>query len=219
MVTGAGKLRIRVWPGPRYLRGLNGSGHGCDFRQDLGDGSPHEDKDSAQVAVRYDLGYPSSANKRNNVKYNAAGRGVGATWNWTDATHGPNGPCCYDFDIPKGASRVNIVLVYTDIVHGHDADQPDELARDIAAVLGAWAGKKDPVDGLWSFSGLTRAVPLPATGIDDIDEPHGLPSQQQRDSQMTQINRILSNLTNHVILPRILVPRYDSGYDIYDQEE
>jgi len=119
------------------------------------DGDPNYDLDSAQIAVRFD-GSPAVTNAARGPNPNSPPGTVippgnypmGASWA-NDTTYGgaePNRAGKKDFTIQSGATTVNVVLLFTDVVYG-------QWYLDAPAVIGSWTGEKK--DGRWSFVGNT----------------------------------------------------------------
>ena len=135
-VTDEGKLRAEIIQGKRF----RDEAGGFKFNEVIGGTSPNGDKDSAQVGISWDSGASHDTNA--NASHS------GASWIFV-----PPGPAATratkDFPIPSGATSVDSVAMFTDIVRN---------PNDAPLVLGAWHGTRQP-DGRWTFVADTPLAP------------------------------------------------------------
>ena len=124
-VTGDGKLRIHLRKGPDY--------DNKDWAFDKALRGNPADSDSAQIAVRWSNGIRND----NHTKIGRSGA------DWTEG-HSEGGVESYFWDcqVERGASRVTVVMVYTDVIEG-PADMP--------AIVAYWEGWIDKATNTWKF--------------------------------------------------------------------
>jgi len=240
-ISDASTLKVRIREGEDYKK------LGSNLLKELnGSDTSFDDWDSAQVAVRWYKAGTVFGTPVNNTNVITPGRtpasiqkygehdvrlSGGATWNWmpgiTNSMIGKR-EVYFEFPttIPDDVDGVNIVLVYTDLIEGHDQEDTNGYAHDIAGVLGSWTGAKK--DGLWTFISNDAEVPVVRT----YDSDHyRLPKKNlggERDIQVNQVTEILRKKTGHTLVRRLELPpecstpdtdpRFgnanDTGYDI-----
>jgi hypothetical protein len=137
----------------------------------LGEGG---DTDSAQVAVLWTNNDNKYVGDAANATFTGMARGKKGAAKWTiDKQEGKNQPgeVSWQTEVPKGATHMLVVVVYTDILFGTPA-QANAVQGDLPAVIGSWSGNLK--NGNWNITINAGDLFQPLDGYPSIASRPGL---------------------------------------------
>ncbi len=175
----------------------------------------NKDLDSGQFAVRWtkEDGQVAGAPFSNAVDPRIPKRTLAARWD--QEPDKPN-EIYKDCPIPLEATRVEVVLIYTDFFDGHasqaedDADGHGNNRGDMPGIIGSWTGTRN--EGRW--------VLTPHPGEILASGQEFFPTVGQKEAMATSVGNLLRNRTGYYLRKRTDADSaYNSGYDICVEQE
>jgi hypothetical protein len=111
--------------------------------QKTGDNLQWQDTDSLQVAVQWSSEYDNDVAHDTNAE-DQGPRAQGADWEFFD----DDNLAIWSTPVPEGATAVNIVVIYTDVIMGPPSERRRlDANHDLPLVVGSFSGFKD---GEWT---------------------------------------------------------------------
>jgi RHS repeat-associated protein len=160
------------------------------------EGSPNnfKDTDSAQVAVRWTNKEGKEVGYRTNASLSTMARGTGDAAEWTRGTaEAPNRRVAWNSRVPDGATHVEVLVIYTDILYGtpHDAQNKNGNG-DLPAIIGSWTGDWTDKKG-WKL----------VANSDELFKPlEGYPNVEDYAKVIAQVRKTLKDKTGYNLVAR-----------------
>jgi Ca2+-binding RTX toxin-like protein len=219
--TGAAVARSDQAAGQLYLRITVKSGPALGMPVGILRGHAITDTDSGQAAVQWKTQGGGSSHDTNAVP--PAKQRVGKTVESATWTVVSDDEVHWDFPIPATAVEGDVVLLYTDVLQGTDAEEVDiknsdgntvgNGKGDMPAIIGSWTVKK--VNGSWVIG--TKGITARHSDQTPLSGPD--PTKDQIKSAVDAATAIVNRL-GYQLKPRLDPTgrfNHDTGYDIVDK--